>query len=63
MDPASAEGARLWADYVVSWTRWNHVRTAAAVAAAGSLTIALWMSRAASYSSVFATRMDEMQSL
>jgi uncharacterized membrane protein len=57
VDPASAEGARLWADYVVNWTRWNHVRTAAAVAAAASLTVALWMSGAASYSSVFATRM------
>jgi uncharacterized membrane protein len=57
VDPASAEGARLWADYVVNWTRWNHVRTAAAVAAAASLTVALWISGAASYSSVFATRM------
>ena len=41
VDPASAEGARLWAGYVKSWTAWNHLRTAAAVAAAASLTIAL----------------------
>lgn len=41
VDPASAEGARLWAEYVASWTAWNHVRTAAALLAAASLTIAL----------------------
>ena len=28
--PSSAEGASLWADYLVTWTYWNHVRTAAA---------------------------------
>jgi len=38
VDPASAEGARLWIDYVSSWTAWNHVRTAASIAAAASLT-------------------------
>ncbi len=41
VDPQSADGARLWAGYVTSWTAWNHVRTAAALAAAVSLTIAL----------------------
>ncbi len=41
VDPQSADGARLWAGYVNSWTAWNHVRTAAALAAAVSLTIAL----------------------
>ncbi len=41
VDPASAEGAHLWAGYVKSWTAWNHVRAAAALAAAASLTIAL----------------------
>jgi uncharacterized membrane protein len=45
VDPASADGARLWAGYVTSWTAWNHVRTAAALAAAASLTIALCLSR------------------
>jgi uncharacterized membrane protein len=39
--PASAEGAGLWADYVRSWTAWNHVRTAASIAAAALLTVAL----------------------
>jgi uncharacterized membrane protein len=41
VDPTSADGARLWADYNVRWTAWNHVRTAAALAAAASFTIAL----------------------
>ena len=40
-DPQSADGARLWAGYVTSWTAWNHVRTAAALAAAVLLTFAL----------------------
>ena len=41
IDPASANGASLWAGYLISWTAWNHVRTVAALAAAASLTIAL----------------------
>jgi uncharacterized membrane protein len=41
VDPTSADGAKLWARYVVEWTAWNHVRAAAALAAAASLTIAL----------------------
>ena len=32
----------IWARYVSSWTTWNHVRTVAALAAAASLTIALF---------------------
>lgn len=39
--PESAEGARMWAAYVVRWTAWNHVRTLAALAAAALFTIAL----------------------
>ena len=35
------EGAALWADYLVAWTKWNHVRTVAALAAATSFTIVL----------------------
>jgi uncharacterized membrane protein len=46
VDPASADGARLWADYLTSWTAWNHVRTATSLAAAASLTIALCQLRA-----------------
>jgi uncharacterized membrane protein len=45
VDPASVEGASLWASYVSSWTAWNHVRTAAALLAAAALTIALCVSR------------------
>jgi len=41
VDPLSADGAKLWAGYVTSWTSWNHVRMAAALAAAGLITIAL----------------------
>ena len=41
VEPASAEGARLWSGYVVSWTAWNHVRTAAALLGAAALILAL----------------------
>jgi uncharacterized membrane protein len=34
-------GARVWAGYVAGWTAWNHVRTAASLAAAASFGIAL----------------------
>jgi len=39
--PDSTEGARLWASYLIEWTRWNHVRTIAALASSVTLTIAL----------------------
>jgi uncharacterized membrane protein len=38
---AAAEGASLWADYLSKWTAWNHVRAAAALAAAASFTIGI----------------------
>ncbi len=41
VDPASAAGEDLWRRYLAEWTLWNHVRTAAALAAAASLTIAV----------------------
>ena len=41
VEPASAEGGRLWAGYVKSWTTWNHVRTVAALAAAAAFSITL----------------------
>jgi uncharacterized membrane protein len=34
VDPASLEGARQWASYLVTWTNWNHVRTGGALFAA-----------------------------
>ena len=39
--PTDPEGASLWTDYLSKWTAWNHVRAAAALAGAASLTIAL----------------------
>ena len=39
--PADPNGANVWAAYLASWTAWNHVRTAAALAAAPSFTFAL----------------------
>jgi len=38
--PHSPEGARVWADYIASWTAWNHLRTAAATAATVLLILA-----------------------
>jgi len=35
----SAEGAALWPSYVARWTTWNHMRAAAALAAAALLTM------------------------
>ncbi|HRO57613.1 MAG TPA: hypothetical protein PK177_00350 [Burkholderiaceae bacterium] len=37
-------GARLWADYLVCWTNWNHVRTAASLAALACFIVALMRS-------------------
>jgi uncharacterized membrane protein len=39
--PTSREGEIYWARYLAEWTRWNHVRVAAALAAAALLTVAL----------------------
>jgi uncharacterized membrane protein len=41
VDPASEEGARLWARYLSRWTAWNHVRTATSLLGAALLTLAL----------------------
>ena len=46
LDPASAESARVWAEYVRTWTVWNHVRTIAALRASLLLMLALWFSSA-----------------
>jgi uncharacterized membrane protein len=37
--PDSTDGATLWAKYLTDWTFWNHVRTAAALAAAAVFAI------------------------
>lgn len=39
--PTDLNSAPLWTDYVADWTAWNHVRAAAALAAAAALIIAL----------------------
>ncbi|MGQ0658595.1 MAG: anthrone oxygenase family protein [Chromatiales bacterium] len=39
--PPAPNSASLWAGYIASWTAWNHVRTAASLAAAASFSIAL----------------------
>ncbi|MCU1611308.1 MAG: hypothetical protein QOH09_3305 [Pseudonocardiales bacterium] len=41
VDPNSAAAAGRWAGYLADWTRWNHVRTAAALAAAAAFTVVL----------------------
>ena len=37
----SAEGAKVWSNYLSAWTTWNHVRTAASLAAAAAFILAL----------------------
>jgi uncharacterized membrane protein len=40
-DPADPDSEALWRRYVTEWTRWNHVRTVAGIAATAALTGAL----------------------
>ncbi len=40
LKPGDAGAATYWDEYVTRWTAWNHVRTAAALAAAAVLTVA-----------------------
>ena len=39
--PADSASANQWTGYVTGWTIWNHVRTAASLAAAASFSMAL----------------------
>ncbi|MBW4683808.1 MAG: DUF1772 domain-containing protein [Komarekiella atlantica HA4396-MV6] len=41
VEPGSTIGQNLWSSYLANWTIWNHIRAAAALAAAASFTIAL----------------------
>jgi uncharacterized membrane protein len=41
VDPNSANGAAVWARYLSAWTAWNHVRTAASLAATALFIVAL----------------------
>jgi uncharacterized membrane protein len=40
-EPGSAASAGLWTRYLAEWTAWNHVRTAAPLAAAAAFILAL----------------------
>lgn len=40
VDPESSEGHAVWATYLVSWTRGNHVRTATSTASVACLVLA-----------------------
>ena len=44
-DPESSEGQKIWTDYLKNWTFWNHVRTAAALAASSSLIVGMSFSQ------------------
>lgn len=41
VDPTGADGASYWPRYLAEWTRWNHVRVLAGLAAAAVLSVAL----------------------
>ena len=41
-DAAGAEAAAFWPEYAARWTRWNHVRTIASLAAAVAFTFAIY---------------------
>lgn len=41
VDPDGGDGKALWAHYLSRWTRWNHVRTAASLVAAGLFAVGL----------------------
>jgi uncharacterized membrane protein len=41
VDPASGEGAAMWARYLDVWVKWNHVRTIAGLAALAAFILAL----------------------
>ena len=41
LDPTAAASVPRWTDYVATWTAWNHVRTAASLAASVAFTLAL----------------------
>ena len=47
VNPTSADAGPTWANYLRSWTAWNHVRTLAALAAAALFTTALCLTKAA----------------
>jgi uncharacterized membrane protein len=41
IDPLSADGARVWEEYLSRWTAWNHIRTLMSFVSAALVTMAL----------------------
>ena len=41
VDPESDEGATMWQVYLLTWTRWNHVRSVATIASTVLLILAV----------------------
>jgi uncharacterized membrane protein len=41
VDPDGAAGARVWSEYLVRWTAWNHVRTVMCTASTAALALAV----------------------
>lgn len=41
VEPGSTEAAEMWTRYLSTWTTWNHLRTAASLAAAASFIMAV----------------------
>jgi uncharacterized membrane protein len=41
LDPASPDSIKVWQEYLVSWTNWNHIRSISTVAATVAFTFAI----------------------
>lgn len=41
VEPGTSESIDVWTNYLTDWTFWNHIRTAASLATAALLTIAI----------------------
>jgi uncharacterized membrane protein len=41
-DTLAQQGIRFWQDYLAAWSRWNHIRTAAAAVSAAIFSWALY---------------------
>lgn len=42
VDPDDAESITVWTDYLIRWTNWNHIRTAASIASTALFILALY---------------------
>lgn len=43
VDPGSEKGARTWSIYLVTWVRWNHLRSVATLVSTLCLIVAVWL--------------------